>query len=135
MEEAFNAKRAQYDMKRRLNEKSRESIIDLTEADRMQRLHDMQREELRRNRPNATDTLMESTTVNRETTPFIAVVDERKIKGLDNEPQDGYDKYNPEPMEDAILEAQGATIKYSAVTIGNDTYVKEPRKQPIRGLF
>ena len=35
MEEAFNAKKAQYDMKRRFSEKSREMIIDLTEADRM----------------------------------------------------------------------------------------------------
>ena len=74
---------------------------------------------------------MESTTVNRETSPFIAIVNERNSKGLQDKPQDGYDKHNPEPMEDAILEAQGATIKYSAVTIGNQTYVK----RPIEGIF
>ncbi len=133
MKEAFDAKKAQYQMRngRLINEKSRESVIDLTEADRMQRQHDMLAEERRRNRPNATSELMESTVNNRETSPFIAIVQEDRNKGPNNEPIDYYDKYNPEPNEDGILEATGATITYSSVTIGNNTYVK----RPIKGIF
>jgi hypothetical protein len=74
---------------------------------------------------------MESTTVSRESNPFISIVREDKNKGLHDKPIDGYDKYNPEPKVDAMLEATGATIKYSSVTIGNETYVK----RPIKGIF
>jgi hypothetical protein len=119
LKEAFNAKQRQYDMKNRRNEKAMESIIDLTEADRMQRQHDMLAEQRRQNRPNATPSLMESTTVNRETTPFISIIKENKNKGIhdDDIVTDGYSKYDPEPNADQFLINSGATILRSEITL------------------
>jgi hypothetical protein len=128
MEDAFNAKRRQYEMQNRVSEmEATDHVINLNipEEIREPEYSDL-------DSSDSVDDTYDNRGSNNSDGLVFNVVPEDKGDGLYHESrQDPYEKYNPEPNADALLEATGATITYSSVTVGGETYVK----RPIRGIF